>query len=203
MSTPYGGVFCENTLHAHFYKQRFLSTQPQCCLTFSWIEIQMLLRCCLRDIAIIILRQILHLVYLCPCLSLSLFMLYLCDLCFIFSLIFMIINHITLLKQVYLIFVHFLEYLVLFLDDNINEESEKFSNSISSAPGCCLAFAWFFLHFQPGVAYKIVAYRKKKACNPFIDNVPKRSNTLWKSCNIPCKIFKVCLTILGRYALKS
>ena len=31
-----------------FNKQRFFSTQPQCCLTFSWIELQMLLRRCLN-----------------------------------------------------------------------------------------------------------------------------------------------------------
>ena len=30
------------------YKQRFFSSQSQCCLTFSWIEIQMLLKCCLN-----------------------------------------------------------------------------------------------------------------------------------------------------------
>ena len=30
-----------------FYKQRSFSTQPQFCLTFSWTELQMLLRCCL------------------------------------------------------------------------------------------------------------------------------------------------------------
>ena len=30
-----------------FYEQRSFSTQPQFCLTFSWIELQMLLRCCL------------------------------------------------------------------------------------------------------------------------------------------------------------
>ena len=30
-----------------FYKQRFFSAQPQCCLTFSWIVLKMLLRCCL------------------------------------------------------------------------------------------------------------------------------------------------------------
>ena len=51
---------------------------------------------------------------------------YLCDLCFIFSLIFIIITYITLFKQAYLFFVHFLEYLRLFLDDNMNEESKKF-----------------------------------------------------------------------------
>ena len=29
-----------------FYKQRFFSTQRQCCLTFSWIKPQILLSCC-------------------------------------------------------------------------------------------------------------------------------------------------------------
>ena len=45
-----------------FYKQRFFSTQHQCCLTFSWIELQMLLKCCFIYLTII-LRHILHLVY--------------------------------------------------------------------------------------------------------------------------------------------
>ena len=42
---------CEH-IHAFFYKQRFFSTQPRCCLTFSRIELQMLLRCCLLRITI-------------------------------------------------------------------------------------------------------------------------------------------------------
>ena len=66
---------------------------------------------------------------------------YLCDLFFIFSLIFIAINHITSLKQTQLLFVPFLEYLLLFLDDKVDEESEKFSNSKSTASGSCLAFA--------------------------------------------------------------
>ena len=40
-----------------FYKQRFFSTQPQCCLTFSWIELQMMVRCCLIHTSSIILRH--------------------------------------------------------------------------------------------------------------------------------------------------
>ena len=50
----------------------------------------------------IVLRRILYLVYLC--LGLDLFMLYLCDLFFIFSLIFIIINHVTVLKQFFIFF---------------------------------------------------------------------------------------------------
>ena len=40
-----------------FHKQRLFSTQPQRCLSFSWVEVQMLLRCCLMHISIIILRH--------------------------------------------------------------------------------------------------------------------------------------------------
>ena len=47
---------------------------------------------------------------------------HLCDLFFIFSLI--LIDHITSFKQMYLFFVHFLEYLLLFFGDNVDEESE-------------------------------------------------------------------------------
>ena len=58
-----------------FNKQRLFSTQPQCCLTFSWIELQMLLRCCLIHVNVIILRHFLFSLYLHPCLDLSLLML--------------------------------------------------------------------------------------------------------------------------------
>ena len=37
-----------------FYKQRFFSTHPQWCLDLSWIDLQMLLRCCLIHITIVI-----------------------------------------------------------------------------------------------------------------------------------------------------
>ena len=41
-----------------------------------------------------------------------------------------------------LVFAHyFLEYFLSFLDDNLNEERKKFSNSKGSASGCGLAFA--------------------------------------------------------------
>ena len=62
-----------------FEKQRFLSTQPQCCLTFSWIEVQMLLSYSLIHLSMIILRHFLYLLYLCPSLDLGVLMSYLCD----------------------------------------------------------------------------------------------------------------------------
>ena len=51
-------------------------------------------------------------------------MVYLRDLFVIFSLIFIVTNHIASYKQGYLLFTPFLEYILLFLDDNVNEESE-------------------------------------------------------------------------------
>ena len=77
-----------------FYKEHFFLTPPQCCLTFSWIELHMLLRCCLIHITIIMVGYVLHLIYLCLCLTLGLFMLYLWNLFSIFSLILKAINYI-------------------------------------------------------------------------------------------------------------
>ena len=44
-------------------------------------------------------------------------------------------------KQPDLFFVDLLEYLLSFLDGNVDEGSKTFSNSESSVSGCCLAFA--------------------------------------------------------------
>ena len=81
----------------------------------------MLLSFCLIHKTIVILRHILYLVNLCPRLGLGLIMSYLCDLFFIFSLIFIVI---TLLKQVHLFFVNCLEQLLLFLGDHADEDIE-------------------------------------------------------------------------------
>ena len=82
-----------------FISKAFFSTQSQCYLTFSWIEIRMLLRCCLVHTIIVMLIHILYLAYLYPCLCLGLFMSYLGDLYFIFSIIFISINQIISLKS--------------------------------------------------------------------------------------------------------
>ena len=68
-----------------FYKHCFFSSQSQCYLTFSWIRL--LLKRCSLHITNITLGHILYLVYLCTCLGLSI-MSDLCDLFFIFTLIF-------------------------------------------------------------------------------------------------------------------
>ena len=66
-------LFLQFPTTCFFHMQRFFSTQPQCCSTFLWIELQMLLRCCLIHISIIILRHFLYLLYLCPWLDIGLF----------------------------------------------------------------------------------------------------------------------------------
>ena len=43
---------------------------------------------------------------------------------FTFSLISVVINHATSFKQTYSVFAHFLEYLLLFFGDNVDERSE-------------------------------------------------------------------------------
>ena len=96
--------FFSKDIHACFYKQHVFAAQPQCCSTVSWIELQMFLSCCLIYVKINIPRHILYLVYMCPCLCLGLFMSYLFDIFFIFSLIFIVTNNTSLFKEMYLFF---------------------------------------------------------------------------------------------------
>ena len=56
--TPYAHDF---PIDAFFTSNVSFSTQPQCCLTFSWIELQMLLSCCLKE-----LRNHVGKLFLCP-----------------------------------------------------------------------------------------------------------------------------------------
>ena len=97
-----------------------------------------------------------------PCLCLGLFISYICDLLLIFSLVFTVINHIMSLKQTHWVFLQVLEYLLLFLDDNVDEENESFSNSECSASEFCLAFASFFANFSLALLIKVLL--RKKAC---------------------------------------
>ena len=84
-------------LHAFFF-------QPHCCLTFSWIELQLLLRCCLIHISTIMLRYFFYLVHSWLRLGLGLFRSYPRDLFLIFIFIFIIINHVISLKWKHLFF---------------------------------------------------------------------------------------------------
>ena len=120
----------------------------------------MLLKCCSIHKTIIIPRHILHLVHLCPCSGLGIFMSYLCDLFFIFSLIFIVINHITSFKQTYLFFAPFLEYFLLFFIISWIKKANNFQIAIVRPQ--LLSFCLIFCQFQPGVVYKRVVYKKKR-----------------------------------------
>ena len=114
-------------LHSFFYKQRFFSAQPQCCLTFSWIELKMLL-----NIKPLLYWYTFYIYYICVHVLAQVYLCRIFVICFSFSaplLLSLIIKR------------HFLEYFLLFWGDTVNEENEKFSNSECSASGCCLAFA--------------------------------------------------------------
>ena len=86
------------------------STQPQCCLTFSRIELQMFLKCCLTHNHHYIETHFAFSIFMPMRLILGLFMLYLYDVFVFFSLIFSIINHIISLKQTHLLLINCLGY---------------------------------------------------------------------------------------------
>ena len=90
-----------------------------------------------------------------------LFMSYPCNLFFLLIFIFIIIDRIISWIQMQLFFfAYFLEHIVLFLENNADEEYEKISNSKSSASRCCLAFAWFFANFSLALFIKVLLVKK-------------------------------------------
>ena len=122
----------------------------------------MLLRYCSIYIAIIILRHILFLAYLYPYLELVLHMSYLCDLFFIFSLIFVTINHKISFALTYLFFINFFQnilfyFWVITLIKKVNNFLKKQKFSLRAL----FSFCFIFCQLQPGVAYKSVAYKKR------------------------------------------
>ena len=94
----------------------------------------------------------------------GLFVSYLCDLFFIFTFIFIIVNLITSWIQTHLFFWLFFKnrYVLLILDDTLDEKCEQISNSIRSASRCCLAFASFLANFSLALLMKSLLI--KKAC---------------------------------------
>ena len=82
-----------NKIHTFFISNSFFNS-ASVLLTFSWIDLQMLLRCCLIHISIIILRQ-LFIYYMPRPRTISC----LCDLFFILIIIFTMINHVISLIQ--------------------------------------------------------------------------------------------------------
>ena len=87
-----------------------------------------------------------------------LFMPYLCELFFVFIRIFITINHKISLKQTTCLctFLRIYQFWMI----NMNEESEKFSISKSSACGCCLSVAWFFASFSLVLLINVLFIKK-------------------------------------------
>ena len=113
------------------------------------------------------LRHVLNLVYLFSCVSLGLFILDLCDLCLIFSLISIVINHIrasnrhTNFLSIFQIIFYFF-WMIMRMKKVNNFQIAKVQ------PRHVAQFCFIFCQFQPDVAYKSVAY-KKRVYNDKID----------------------------------
>ena len=116
-------------------------------LNFSGILInfQMLLSCCLLHGSIIILRHFLYLIYLGRCLDLALFRSYLCDLSFIFTFIFFIINHIISLKQKQFCFAQLFTICCIIFGCLRGMKASKFPKAKVQTQGV----SWLLLDFHP------------------------------------------------------
>ena len=119
------------------------SNKPPCFLSFSKIDLTMLISCCLINISIIILRKFLYLVHLSACVSPGLFLSNLCDLISLSIFVFIIINHINSFKQI-CFFCNMLYYFWMIMWMKIKN---NFFNRKGSAPVCYLSFAWCFANF--------------------------------------------------------
>ena len=129
-------------------------------LTFSWIELQMLLRCCLIHNHHYT-ETLLYVVYMCPYLGLALFMSGLCYPFFIFILIFIVINDITSFKQTCLFFLYIFKNISDFFWMITRMRKENNFQIAKVQPQGVAKFLLDFFQFQPGLAYKSVAYKKK------------------------------------------
>ena len=119
----------------------------------------MFLRCCLIHMTIIILRHFICSIFMSMCRPRSAYTESLCSV-FHFQPHFHRMNHITSWKQTRLFFVHFLEYFLLFLEDKVDKKNLIIFKSQKFSLRVLLSFRLIFCQFQPGVAYKSVAYKK-------------------------------------------
>ena len=62
--------------------------------------------------------------------------------------------------ETHLFFYLIFQYVLLFMDDNVDEEREYFSNSTSSALICHLAYAWFFANFSLALLISVADIKK-------------------------------------------
>ena len=136
-------------LHAFFFWKCFFSTQ--CFLTFQWVGLQMLLRCCLIPISIIALMRFLYL-------DLKLFMLCLCDLLFILIIIFIMIESYNLMNTNTFSFFQNMSYyfwMIMWMK-NVNDRMWR-RMWISST----LIFPWFLANFSLVLVIKFLLIKKR------------------------------------------
>ena len=60
--------------------------------------------------------------------------------------------------EMHVLIAYFLEYVLLFLDDNVGEEYEQIPNSKSSASGYCFTFAYFLANFSLALLVKVLLF---------------------------------------------
>ena len=138
-------------LHAFVISNAFFNS-ASVQLKFFMNELQMLLRYYLIHIAIYILRHIY--LKLCPCLGLGLFVLYLCDVPFIFILIFIVISHITSFKQTNLLFCSFFRISPVIFGRQHRWRNRNIFKQQKFSLKVLLSFCLIFSEFQHGVAQK-------------------------------------------------
>ena len=112
-----------------------------------------MLSCCLIHISIIILRYFIFTTFtifttFAPRLDLSLFMSVLCDLLLIFLFIFIMVHRIISWET--RSFAYFLEYVLLFLDNNVDKEYQKILTSK----------CWFFVDFNLVLLLEVLLMKK-------------------------------------------
>ena len=94
------------------------------------------------------------------------------------------INRIISWIETHLLFSLCFRTCLLFLDDNVDEECEQFSNSKGSFWRCCLAFAWVFGNLSLALLIKMLFI--KEACGASWNGHNKYTNQL-QQCQSPAK----------------
>ena len=161
------------TIHSFFHKQRFFFNSASVLLSvaLSWIELQMLLRCCLIHLTITVLWSILYLLYL----SMSR------RRCRIYMIFFHFQpdfhhNHIILLKQI-CFFSHFLEYLLIIFGwwCGLNKVN-KFQIAKVQPHRVLLSFAWFLADFSLALLIKVLLIKKRVMITAYPKDTERRTH---------------------------
>ena len=145
-----------------FYKQRSFSTLPQYCLTFSWFELQMLLRCYLIHIRIIIMRHYAEILFILHFFSMSrprtmyivsVWSIFHFHLHFHYDQSYNLMNTVILVSLLIFENMSYHFWIITWVKNANNLQ-------ITKASGCCLAFAWFFANFSLAWLTKVLLIKK-------------------------------------------